>query len=597
MGFLMAAHPGVMIFGMILGLAGRVSHVLAFLLPLKVILLAGSEGVPSYFRPLIDDSQKALAVVALSLGAIFCYVLSLFFDGLTKRLSVHGGERLSELPDSANAARSDETSSNLLQVMQLLSNLLFVMVILMVLAWIAPILLACVLVAMAGSIGFLTRSRDSSAGPGANPGIQDINDTLNTLAALTFFVCFGVILLPFVLSDPDASVLVAIISFVLLRQLLNTLPKMVRDAIRLVAKRPLVNALVFRDQHLQQEENEDGRSVHRVFEREAHLARIRTALAGEIAADAELDVCWIDSPTGNLQMFEIRARDSRSPAPRLYFETATRRGRGGIAEEVQPPLDDISMEELGAPPLVARFPAGPYECLVSKIGEIAPEPAAQATLRGDLLARLWSLEPPAATRAHCAVRSPLPDRLTQSLVERVSVAVDTEEERRIFRLFEHKLPCLHSHLRRIPLYIHNRQFPPGRIYLRADGRPVLSNQGRWSLEPIGLIMPPVPTSAEIRLRLEHARQRRPSIPSWVAYEDLTLVNIAARLEAQIGRALFKQALHTMSKIIEAGPLNTTASPQETRQESKSPPPTRQSAHHLHDSAGADNVSSAGRHRA
>jgi hypothetical protein len=65
---------------------------LAFLLPLKVILLAGSEGVPKYFRPLIaEPAHREYWIIGLAVATVTFYLLALVLDAVSSRLSSSGG--------------------------------------------------------------------------------------------------------------------------------------------------------------------------------------------------------------------------------------------------------------------------------------------------------------------------------------------------------------------------------------------------------------------------------------------------------------------------------------------------------------------------
>src|SRR5690606_9456503 len=60
----------------------RVTNMLAFLLPLKIVLLAGSDGVPRYFQVIGSIDQKGPWILGLSIGAIACYAATLLLDAL-----------------------------------------------------------------------------------------------------------------------------------------------------------------------------------------------------------------------------------------------------------------------------------------------------------------------------------------------------------------------------------------------------------------------------------------------------------------------------------------------------------------------------------
>ncbi|MFO3797318.1 MAG: hypothetical protein ACK8QZ_08555, partial [Anaerolineales bacterium] len=77
----------------------RITRMLTFMLPLKVILLAGSEGVPRYFQIFVSPDMRDEWVIGLSLGAMICYALTLLLESQVGRLSGKGSEAVTAASD------------------------------------------------------------------------------------------------------------------------------------------------------------------------------------------------------------------------------------------------------------------------------------------------------------------------------------------------------------------------------------------------------------------------------------------------------------------------------------------------------------------
>ena len=72
----------------------QVSFVLALMLPLKVIIMLGSDGVPSYFRFFMTEETRDAWMLGLVCAALGMFLLYLATGAWLARLSDRGGERI-----------------------------------------------------------------------------------------------------------------------------------------------------------------------------------------------------------------------------------------------------------------------------------------------------------------------------------------------------------------------------------------------------------------------------------------------------------------------------------------------------------------------
>ena len=75
-------------------LVGQFSMVLAFFLPLKVIIILGTEGLPGYLHPYIEESQKDLLTIYLASAALGFYTIFLLSDWCTNTISGSAAEKV-----------------------------------------------------------------------------------------------------------------------------------------------------------------------------------------------------------------------------------------------------------------------------------------------------------------------------------------------------------------------------------------------------------------------------------------------------------------------------------------------------------------------
>jgi len=80
--------------GVMCTLVSQIASLLAALLPLKVIILLGSERIPSYFPPLLQDHGKTALIVGLGGAALAFFAIHLLAEWLIARLAAFGARSL-----------------------------------------------------------------------------------------------------------------------------------------------------------------------------------------------------------------------------------------------------------------------------------------------------------------------------------------------------------------------------------------------------------------------------------------------------------------------------------------------------------------------
>jgi hypothetical protein len=279
----------------------RIFRLMAFLLPLKVILLAGSDGVPRYFRPFLSPEYRDEGILFLSTAAILAYVIALFLDGQVKRLSEHGSANLlaaSGIMWVVNNQRSQAQGFYALFT-SVAAELLFAFIGLVLLAALNPILVTWVFALAILFSAFTVWALDGVT-PLTRTWISDlVNERLggylSVLSSIAFLSSFLVILYPF-LAGPEGNILIAIISIVLLRQVLASLTGAVKDVVALWGQRQLVDTLVFPDRQLQAVESKDQRTLRNLFGRQQREEKISEELATLKKPEQSLRVEWLDVP-------------------------------------------------------------------------------------------------------------------------------------------------------------------------------------------------------------------------------------------------------------------------------------------------------------
>lgn len=526
----------------------RATRMLAFLLPLKVILLAGSERVPRYFHFLLSPEHRDAGVVVLSAAAILCYALTLVLEARTKQLSEVGSADLLAASGvmSLVANQRAEMQGFYARFTQVATGMLFAAVGLVVIAALDHRVALC-LVGLCLCFYLLTAWALHGVTPLRRGRLPDLiigrlGNYLGILSSVAFLCSFLAILYPFV-TGTQGNILIAIICVALLRQVLSALTGSIKDAVSLAGQRQLIDTLVFPHHRLQTREPKDQRTLRDLFGKGDREAKIAEELAGLSQAGQRLRIEWRDAAIRGMAEFSITAEGGKAPVRHFRQRVFPPRLKRMIENE-DLLFRHIDREAVWAPPVVHRFVHGEYECVVCEAGNgKTPSAAKWRALKADFVANLWGMElPPALVRIYSSSHRFLHERLTEEFVSRMDIAIDTEAEADGFRRFHDALPAIRDQIGKIPLRLVNSSFAREQTVARADGGLHVLEWGQWSIEPIGTALPSgLVDDRELGALLD--KLRRPAmLDASVTLAHLRLVRDCGLLERAILRGTMKAAL-------------------------------------------------------
>lgn len=562
MSVFLRVRPGVTVLFIIASVISRITSLLAFFLPLKVILLAGSSGVPRYF-PFIDPAEKMAWIIGLAGGAFVCYGLTLVLDAWTDRMSarasvdiIRDANAMAVLRNQSVTAKDYYVGFCLISV-----DLLFVSLGFLLLAFLNTWLFF-VMTLLVVSQYFLTWWAVSGEDK-LNPGklrayVQgNLKNFLKILASVNFLTAFVVILIPF-LRGVGGNILIAIISVIFLRQALGALADAANSAVRLGKDKLKVNALVFREHQLESRpELRRNIALRDMFNKHNRQRSTTDALlaANLLENGVKVDVCWADSamqPVGTL-FISVSNADGENNAC-FYQQIFSARDIQRLENE-EFLFRHATRSMLKAPEALTRFTCGDFECMVYSYGKGETVAVGEwPTWRVRLLKNLWTCMPPKSlVKDYNASRPLLYQRLNDEKIGRVFVGVDSAQEERTLQLFKESLPTLQARLQIMPLYIYNPDLTAGNTVYVNDDEVAVMTWGRWSLEPLGAGRLDIRAEDDLVKFLPRLKEVRSDVPDSLSADDIRLAANCCYLEFHIIRQEYKAALRMMGQIL-ASPL-------------------------------------------
>lgn len=530
----------------LLTLFSQLSTLLASFLPLKVVILLGSEQTPNYFPDSLAPIGREAMIIGLSAATIGFYALSLVADRLIDSITKRATRRLlAQSQKMVLFENQDEIAANGYQrysralaggvfvPLSLLGILLFYPAMsIVMLGYGVCALTACLL---------LYRLK-----PDFHERFDtDLAPTLRLLGGLGFFVTFGYLIADFMFGSPPGFI-VALISLLASRQIMTRATSTIVDLTALQKQRLKLDALFFHGKALLPDKLREDRTLWPLLRPQRREDWIRPILAELLDRDpGKLETSWQQLGIPNVAALKVSDGDS------AYLLKLFEHNRSALAMH-ESTLMGESLQSLPALPWVGATLTGKHHCLVYSLpaGEtLSPRQANEliASLKTQLLA---SLPSDALIRRYHGSRPMLWQRLGETPWERLMAAADASRQQAAIDTFHEQLPALQQELKSLPLALFNPDMQPDSFWVSEDGPPFLINWGRWSLEPVGAGWRETPQMLSLlEPALAEAAKQRPSLAK-VSPASAELAALAFALEQECNRQRFVQALELLPLLLE-----------------------------------------------
>lgn len=523
-------------------LISQILALLASFLPLKVIILLGSERIPRYFPSSWAAMDRDLLIGTLCLGTLGCYLLHLLAERLIRIITAWGAQRLLQRSHKlALFDNQDELAQEAyLRFSRALAGSVFIALALGGLGYfysaMALVLLGYVL--LAWLVSWLLHS----VSEGFRHKLEsNLSGVLAITAGLGFFVAFGYLVADFLMWGPP-SVIVGIVALLLSRQLMQRIAAMVGDLAHLRRQQIKLDALFFHGKVLLPSlPGETGEfwsllsPVHR-HEWLVPLLREHTSWQG-----GELDIHWQQSGVANVAVLLVKAEVDQFLV-KLY-DTSRR-----TFAQHESTLMLESLPSLPTLPFLGATQVAGLHCLLYAVkdGEFVSIRAGKK-MHKTLLGSLLYIQPGVAlTHRYMRSRPMLWQRLRVPMLQRMQVAIVEARQQQQLNDMLASLPQLIGLLRELPVWIFTDTRPTN-IYQCAESGAVLLNWNRWSMEPVGAGWP-VLRLDDLPEVLEQARVRRKDLTE-VCVCHFEIAALSAALEAACNTQRYSDALSVLPDLL------------------------------------------------
>lgn len=524
-------------------LLSQIAALLANFLPLKVVILLGSERIPRYFPESLAALGWELLIGALCLGTLGFYLLHLLAERLIRAITAVGAQRLLQRSHKMALFENQDELARVAysRFSRALAGGIFIALALTGLGYFYPImalvLLGYTLLALA-LVWLLYRLSEGFRQKLEN----NLASVLAVAAGLGFFVAFGYLVADFILWVPP-SVIIGIVALLLSRQVMQRMGGMVGDLVSLRRQQIKLDALFFHGRvllpMLAHYKSEYLNLLAPSSRRDWVSALMREFTSWQCG---ELDIRWQQTGVANVAALLVEAQEGRfliklyDPSRRtLALHEST------LASEALPglpalPLLGVTQVE-GVHSLLYVLPEGSF------VGMLASK-----RMRIPLIASLMHAQPSEALiKRYKRSRPFLWQRLRAPLLLRLEVAIVDAEQQQLDRLLA-VLPQLIGVLQRLPLWIFTPDTGFPNIYQCEESGPMLLNWGRWSMEPLGAGWPVVLLD-DLAGILGPAKAVRQELAG-VDVRQIELAALCAALETSCNTQRYSDAIALLPAVLE-----------------------------------------------
>lgn len=462
--------PGYTVAVVISTLLSQFSLLLAFFLPLKVVILLGSTRIPHYFPAAWQGLEIGQLVVGLSAAAICFYLLHFAAERLIAFGVERGARRLLEKSHKITLFdNQDDIAARAYQrYARSLAGIVFIaLVCLALLAFYAD--LALLIAAYWLSVLLVLSLLYRFAGRFRRAVKDGFSGLLGVLSGVGFLLVFTFIVADFLLGSAPVF-LIALVMLILCRQLMQRLAGSFSDIESLYERRLQVNALFFHSHVLSHSSTTGDANDWLLLDPERRKQWIGAVLHDLLNVRVEgLQTTWLQTGISGIFAFDAALPSRDGSGDDHYLVKLFTVSRRTMAQHEATLLLESGELHLPAPEFLGVGVVEGRSCHVSKLSlkqRLEPYELKPASL--DLLGRLLAIEPPGELVCRYGRSRPLLwQRLETNLIfPHLCLAAQDDDSLQVIERFEQFFEGALDILRALPLQLLNSETGGDALFVR-----------------------------------------------------------------------------------------------------------------------------------
>lgn len=528
--------------------AAQIFLLLTFFLPLKVLILLGSDTIPHYYPLYLRNIKKTHLIAGLSVLALLSYLLYMLSELIIFQLSKKGAQKL--LLKSAKLKLFNDqvklSTKIYTRFNRGLAAGIFSFIALGILLYIYPLFFLAITVYLASAL-ILTIILSNTKPNFRTLLISHNASVLNGISSVGFLIVFFFMVVNFLYFEAP-KVFAALISLILMRQALSRLTLMIQDIIALRSQHRQINALFFYGQQLSIELTSPASKIkHLLEERVRNAWIIETVNSFHPEYKNLVSSTWHQLGNPEIYAFEIElSANNDLPNKRFLIKL--------FDENISYFADQEATLIRKNPTIPALKFCGSKKieslnCHVFELGKfskISRHEAQSCAL--SINKKLISIQPSETlamkfSRSHVSLEG----RLHPEILDQLSLVV-TRDQASTFERFSLKYVSLAELLSRLPKQIICLDLSSDTLHNSKCGEVRVSHWANWKIEPVGSNWP-VSHRAELIGAIEDAKKNRPDLND-IDTATFILCALTYTFERLCARSNFVDAVNMLPEILE-----------------------------------------------
>ena len=536
-------------------LIGNIAMIISFFLPLKILILLGSDGIPRYFPITLFQVDRDLLIIWLCAATVCFFLFSLLAERLVKITTNSVTSKLLAKNQKIILFRNqkDFAISSYNHYSSVLASSIFVFLVLLAIYWfyssLAILITVYVFVVFASFLIFYQNSIKFRAYLDSNLSVA-----MRFVSNFGFFIVFIYVLVNYLFFSPPEFI-IAIISVIASRQLFGQASGAVIGLNSLCQQRHKVDAMFFFDKILSRPINYDDETIWPLLMPRVRKSWINTLLKDFAPSSTEIDnILWYYLGAQNYTALCITDKQGNMYYLKLYEISSN------FLLEKEKTLMNSKVKGLPAGDLLASTNVGQFKAILYQLPKGSTVSINKLIfVQNDLRKRLFAVKPTKGLISSYVRSFPLiSKRLNASMIRRIAVATSTAEEEAQLNAFIARLSELEERLQELPLTFVNPRLDIYSIWINdVTLQPIILQWENWSLEPIGAAWPvslkkdgEKKLSAELQTAFTEAITHRPELQD-VSIKTSSLAALAYALEKNCLKRNFQNALILVKRILNA----------------------------------------------